>query len=252
MFKRLIGECVGSFSLVFFGCGSTALASGYFRPDIGLVCQAVAFGLAATTLVYVLRPVCAAHFNPAVTVGFAIANRFPVRDLVPAISAQVGGATAGAWLLYIVASARPGASPDLIAFGANGYGAHSPAGYQLHAALIVEALMTFVFVLVNLSVASGRQARLGGAVLVGLSLTLCSLLAIPVTNASMNPARSTGAALVVGGWALDQLWLFWAAPLVGGVLAGLVHPMIQRSASSKSEPLTRAGRIAGTLDEQPS
>lgn len=251
MFKKLIGECVGSFSLVFFGCGSTALASGYFRPDMGLVCQAVAFGLAATTLVYVLRPVCAAHFNPAVTVGFAIANRFAVRDLLPTMAAQVGGATAGAWPLYIVASARPAIPLNLIAFGANGYGAHSPAGYQLHAALIVEALMTFVFVLVTLSVASGRHARFNTAVLVGLSLTLCSLLAIPVTNASMNPARSTGAALVVGGWALDQLWLFWAAPLAGGVLAGLFHPILQRRATSKSEPLTCVGRIDGGLDKQP-
>jgi aquaporin Z len=250
MFKKLIGECLGSFSLVFFGCGSTALASGYFHPDMGLVCQAVAFGLAATTLVYVLRPVCAAHFNPAVTVGFAIANRFPVRDLAPTLAAQVAGAIAGGWLLYIVASARPGVSPDLITFGANGYGVHSPAGYQLHAALIVEALMTFVFVLVTLSVASGRHARFNGAVLIGLSLTLCSLLAIPVTNASLNPARSTGVALVVGGWALDQLWLFWAAPLAGGVLAGLIHPMLQRSASTKSEPLTRVSRIDGALDKQ--
>ncbi|WP_158937203.1 aquaporin [Burkholderia sp. S171] len=250
MFKKLIGECVGSFSLVFFGCGSTALASGYFRPDMGLVCQAMAFGLAATTLVYVLRPLCAAHFNPAVTVGFAIANRFPVRDLVPTITAQVAGATVGGWLLYIVASGRTGVSPDLIAFGANGYGAHSPAGYQLHAALIVEALMTFAFVLVTLSVASGRQARFNGAVLIGLSLTLCSLLAIPVTNGSLNPARSTGAALVAGGWALDQLWLFWAAPLAGGVLAGLVYPMLQRSATSKSERLTQVGRIDGVLDKQ--
>lgn len=250
MFKKLIGECVGSFSLVFFGCGSIALASGNFRPDIGLVCQAVVFGLAATTLVYVLRPVCAAHFNPAVTVGFAVANRFPVRDLIPAITAQVGGATAGAWLLYVVASARPGVSPHLIAFGANGYGAHSPAGYQLHAALIVEALTTFVFVLVNLCVESDRQARLSGAVLIGLSLALCSLLAIPVTNASLNPARSTGVALVVAGWPLDQLWMFWAAPLAGGVLAGLVHPMLQRGASSNGEPLTHVGRIDGALDKQ--
>lgn len=251
MFKKLIGECVGSLSLVFFGCGCTALASGYFRPDMGLVCQAVAFGLAATTLVYVLRPISGAHFNPAVTVGFAIANRFPVRDLIPTIAAQVGGAIAGAWLLYVVASARPGASPDLIALGANGYGAHSPARYQLHAALIVEVLMTFVFVLVNLAVASGKRARFGGSALIGLSLTLCSLLAIPVTNASMNPARSTGPALVMGGWALDQLWLFWAAPLAGGVLAGFFHPMLQRNASADTGPMKHVGRIRGALDNQP-
>jgi aquaporin Z len=250
MFKKLIGECVGSFSLVFFGCGCAVLASGYFRPDTGLVCQAVAFGLAATTLAYVLRPVCGAHFNPAVTVGFAIANRFPVRDLIPAIAAQVSGAIAGAWLLYVVASARPGVSPDPIAFGVNGYGAHSPGRYQLHAALIVEVLMTFVFVLVNLAVASGKRARFGGPALIGLSLTLCSLLAIPVTNASMNPARSTGPALVMGGWALDQLWLFWAAPLAGGVLAGLSYPLLQRNASNANDPVKHVGRIDGALDNQ--
>ncbi|SAL14720.1 aquaporin Z [Caballeronia sordidicola] len=251
MFKKLLGECLGTFSLVFFGCGCTALAGGYFRTDVGLICQAVAFGLAATTLVYVLRPISSAHFNPAVTVGFAIANRFPVRDLMPTIAAQVGGAIAGAWLLYVVASARPGASPGLVALGVNGYGAHSPARYQLHAALIVEVLMTFVFVLVNLAVTSGKRMRIGGAALIGLSLTLCSLLAIPVTNASINPARSTGPALVMGGWALDQLWLFWAAPLGGGVLAGFVFPMLQRNASASNSKMQGTSRIGGALDNQP-
>jgi aquaporin Z len=259
MFKKMLGECVGTFSLVFFGCGCTALASGYFHPDLGLVCQAVAFGLAATTLVYVLRPISCAHFNPAVTVGFAIANRFPIRDLLPTIAAQVCGAVAGTWILYVVASARPGASPDLIVLGANGYGAHSPARYQLHAALIVEVLMAFVFVLVNLAVTSGKRMRIGGPALIGLSLTLCSLLAIPVTNASINPARSTGPALVMGGWALDQLWLFWAAPLAGGVLAGFFFPMLQRDASTvastdastSSGPIKNIGRIGRALDNQP-
>ena len=251
MFKKMLGECVGTFSLVFFGCGCTALASGYFRTDLGLICQAVAFGLAATTLVYVLLPISCAHFNPAVTVGFAIANRFPIRDLLPTIAAQVCGAVAGTWILYVVASARPGASPDLIVLGANGYGAHSPAQYQLHAALIVEVLMAFVFVLVNLAVTSGKRMRIGGPALIGLSLTLCSLLAIPVTNASINPARSTGPALVMGGWALDQLWLFWAAPLAGGVLAGFFFPMLQRDASTSSGPMKNIGRIGGALDNQP-
>jgi aquaporin Z len=250
MFKKMLGECVGTFSLVFFGCGCTALASGYFRTDLGLICQAVAFGLAATTLVYVLRPISCAHFNPAVTVGFAVANRFPIRDLLPIIAAQVCGAVAGTWILYVVASARPGAPPDLIALGANGYGAHSPARYQLHAALIVEVLMAFVFVLVNLAVTSGKRMRIGGAALIGLSLTLCSLLAIPVTNASINPARSTGPALVMGGWALDQLWLFWAAPLIGGVLAGFFFPMLQRDASTGNGPMKNTGRIGGPLDKQ--
>ena len=251
MFKKILSECVGTFSLVFFGCGSTALASGYFRTDLGLICQAVTFGLAATTLVYVLRPISGAHFNPAVTVGFAVANRFPVRDLIPTIAAQVCGAIAGAWLLYVVASARPGVSPGPVALGVNGYGVHSPARYQLHAALIVEVLMTFVFVLVNLAVTSGKRMRASGAALIGLSLTLCSLLAIPVTNASLNPARSTGPALVMGGWALDQLWLFWAAPLAGGVLAGFFYPTLQRNASADNSSVQNASRVGGVLDKQP-
>ncbi|WP_082508375.1 aquaporin [Burkholderia sp. Leaf177] len=250
IFKKMLGECVGTFSLVFFGCGCTALASGYFRADLGLICQAVAFGLAATTLVHVLRPISYAHFNPAVTVGFAIVNRFPIRELIPAIAAQVFGAMVGAWLLYVVVSARPGASPDFVAFGVNGYDAHSPAQYQLHAALIVEVLMTFVFVLVNLVVASGKRMRMGGPALIGLSLTLCSLLAIPVTNASINPARSTGPAVVMGGWALDQLWLFWAAPLAGGVLAGLFFPMLQRSSPVKNRLVRHPARVSGALDKQ--
>jgi aquaporin Z len=251
MFKKMLGECVGTFSLVFFGCGCTALASGYFRADLGLICQAVAFGLAATTLVYVLRPISYAHFNPAVTVGFAIANRFPIRELIPAIAAQVCGAIVGAWLLYVVASGRPGASPGLVALGANGYGAHSPGRYELHAALIVEVLMTFVFVWVNLVVTAGKRMRIGGPALIGLSLTLCSLLAIPVTNASINPARSTGPALVMGSWALDQLWLFWAAPLAGGVLAGFFFPMLQRNASVDTRPIRHTGRVSGALGKQP-
>jgi aquaporin Z len=250
MFKKLIGECVGSFALVFLGCGSTVLASAHFSPALGIVCQAVAFGLAATTLVYVLRSVSCTHFNPAITVGFAIANRFPVRDLVPAIAAQVGGASAGGWLLYIVASGSSSGSPALIAFGANGYGAHSPDGYQWQTALFVEAFMTFVFVLVNLKVASSRYARTSGPMLIGLSLTLCSLLAVPVTSASMNPARSTATALVVGGCALDQLWLFWAAPLAGGVLAGLFYPILQRGGSSRSKHSMHVGGIGGAFDRQ--
>lgn len=251
MFRKMVGECIGTFSLVFFGCGNTALAGGYFRADIGFICQAMAFGIAATTLVYVLRPISSGHFNPAVTVGFAVANRFPVRDLFPVIAAQVCGAIAGSWLLHVVASARPGVSPGFIALGVNGYGAHSPARYQLHAALIVEVLMTFVFVLVNLAVTSGRRMRFGGPALIGLSLTLCSLLAIPVTNASINPARSTGPALVMGGWALDQLWLFWAAPLAGGVLAGCFFPLLQHSASIDENAMRDASRVPGALNKQP-
>lgn len=237
MIRRALAECAGTFSLVFFGCGCSVLTSGYFHSDVGLLCQAIVLGLVATTLVYLIRPLSGAHFNPAVTVGFAIANRFPVRELIPYLFAQVVGASAGAALLYFVASGRQGVQLELSRFGANGYGAHSPRHYELHAALIVEVLLSFAFVLVYLIVASGKRARLSGPVVIGLACALMSLMSIPVTNASMNPARSTGLALVVGGWALDQLWLFWAAPLAGGVLAGLLHPFLIRNTSrTRSHP----------------
>lgn len=251
MLKKLISECVGSFSLVFFGCGCTVIASGYFRPDMEMVCQAVAFGLASTMLFHVFRPVSGAHFNPAVTVAFAIADRFPTRDLVPYIVAQVAGAVGGAVVLYVVASGRGDVSMNLATLGANGYGAHSPAGYQIRSALIVEALVTFVFVLVNLVAASGRIARFSGPALIGVSMTLCSLIAIPVTNGSMNPARSTGPAFVVGGWALDQLWLFWAAPFAGAVLAGLFYPVIARKTPRAGGSPQRPVSIDAPFNNQP-
>jgi aquaporin Z len=238
--RKMIAECAGSFSLMFFGSGCTVLASGILRSDVRLLCQSLAIGLVAAALVYFVRRVSGAHFNPAVTVGFAIANRFPVCDLVPYIAAQVSGAIAGAALLYVVASGRQGFVPDLSTFGANGYGAHSPGRYQWHAALIVEALMTFAFVLVKLAVTFDKRARQSEPIIVGLALALSSLAAIPVTNASMNPARSTGLAFVVGGWALDQLWLFWAAPLAGGVLAGLFQPLIARHMSDPPLPQEHA------------
>jgi aquaporin Z len=229
--RSAIAECAGTFSLVFFGCGCSVLAGGYFHSDVGLLFQAAVLGLSVTILIYLIRPVSGAHFNPAVTVGFAIANRFPVRDLIPYLVAQVVGAIGGAASLYFVVSGRQGVHLELSTFGANGYGMHSPGRYELHAALVVEALLTFAFVLVYLIVASARRARLAGPVVIGLAFALMSLMAIPVTNASMNPARSTGLAVVVGGWALDQLWLFWAAPLAGGVLAGLLHPVVVRKMS---------------------
>jgi aquaporin Z len=240
--RRAIAECAGTFSLVFFGCGVSVLTGGYLHSDVGLLCQAVVLGALTTSLVYLIQPVSGAHFNPAVTIGFAIANRFPVRDLVPYLVAQVGGAIAGAALLYFVASGRQGVHLELSAFGANGYGAYSPGRYGLHAALIVETLLTFAFVLVYLIVAPAKHARLSGPIVIGLAFALLSLMAIPVTNASMNPARSTGIALVVGGWALDQLWLFWAAPLAGGMLAGLLHPVVMRN-MSRAMPHAEHGPI---------
>ena len=251
MIRSAIAECAGTFSLVFFGCGCSVLTSGYLHSDVRLIWQAVVLGLLATILVYLIRPLSGAHFNPAVTVGFAIANRFSVRDLVPYLVAQVGGAIAGAALLYFVASGRQGVHPDLSRFGANGYGAHSPGRYQLHAALIVEVMLTFAFVLVYLVVASSKRARLAGPFVIGLAFALMSPMAMPVTNASMNPARSTGLALVVGGWALDQLWLFWAAPLAGGVLAGLLHPVLIHNRSRATPHPERASVKSGPPCQSP-
>lgn len=228
MIKRLVSEWLGSFSLVFFGCGCTALASGYLQSDVAVIYQATVFGLVVAVLFHLLRPVSGAHFNPAVTIGFALADRFSIRDLVPYIAVQLVGAVCGAAALYVVVCGRGSVPVDAANFSPNGYGEHSPNGYSAGSAMIVEALVTFIFVLVNLAISRRNAVRFGGAALVGVSLMLCTLIAMPVTNASMNPARSTGIALVAGGYALDQLWLFWAAPLLGGLMAGLLYPLFAR------------------------
>jgi aquaporin Z len=226
--------------LLLFGSGCTVLASGALRHDMRLLCQSLAIGIVTAVLVCFVRRLSGAHFNPAVTVGFAVANRFPVRDLVPYIVAQVGGAIAGVSLLYYMASGRQGFGPDLATFGANGYGVHSPGRYGWQAAFTVEALLTFAFVLIRLLLRSDKRNRISEPIVIGIALALASLVAIPVSNASMNPARSTGLALVVGDWALDQLWLFWAAPLAGGLLAGLLHPVLARRLHDTSPPQERA------------
>ncbi|SAL13268.1 MIP family channel protein [Caballeronia humi] len=226
MIRRLTAECAGTFWLVLMGCGCSALAAGSFVADPGVLAQSIAFGLAMTAASYLLGPISGAHFNPAVTVGLAVANRFPVRDLVPYILAQLAGATSGAALLYFLARARPGFELYAPSFGVNGYDSHSPGNYQLHAAFVIEAVMTFAFVIVKLATSAGRAFRVGGPLIVGLTLALIYVVTMPVTGASVNPARSTGPALVVGGWALDELWLFWAAPLAGGILAGVSFPLL--------------------------
>ncbi len=222
--KRLIVEGAGTAWLVFIGCGTAALNTG--AQGCSVMAVPLAFGLALATATYVLGRFSGAHFNPAVTVAFVTAQRFPVRDLAPYIAAQVLGAAAGAALLMYIASGRPGFELAASEFGATGYGDHSPADYSLHSALAVEITMSFAFVLARMLVSKGRWANLVGPLVVGLWLMLSYVVATPVTNASLNPARSTGPALFVGDWALDQLWLFWAAPLAGGMLAGLLHSRV--------------------------
>jgi aquaporin Z len=222
MFRKYLAEFIGTFWLVLGGCGSAVLAATFPEVGIGLTGVSLAFGLTVLTAAYALGPISGGHFNPAVTVGLWAGGRFPAKQIGPYIVVQVCGAIAAAAVLYAIASGKPGFDAAA-GFAANGYGDHSPGNYTLASALITELVMTFMFVLVILG-ATHTRAPVGFAGLaIGLALTLVHLISIPVTNTSVNPARSTGPALFAGGWALAQLWLFWLAPLLGGVLAGVLH-----------------------------
>jgi aquaporin Z len=222
MFPKLAAEFIGTFWLVLGGCGSAVLAAAFPQLGIGFVGVSLAFGLTVLTGAYALGPISGGHFNPAVSVGLWAGGRFPGASLVPYVITQVVGAAAGAAVLYLIASGKAGF--DLAGgFASNGYAEHSPGGYSLTAALVSEVVMTFMFLIVILG-ATHQRAPVGFAgIAIGLALTLIHLISIPVTNTSVNLARSTGPALFVGGWALQQLWLFWAAPLVGAALAGFVY-----------------------------
>ncbi|MBW8788054.1 aquaporin Z [Rhizobium laguerreae] len=220
MQKSLVAEFLGTFWLVFGGCGSAVLAAAYPELGIGFVGVAFAFGLTVLTMAYAVGGISGGHFNPAVSLGLTVAGRFPAARLVPYIVVQVVGAIAAAALLYLIASGKAGF--ELGGFAANGYGDHSPGGYSLLSALLIEVLLTMFFLIIILGSTSSRVPAGFAPLAIGLGLTLIHLVAIPVTNTSVNPARSTGQALFVGGWALQQLWLFWIAPLAGGALGGLV------------------------------
>ena len=226
--NRLYAEFLGTAWLVLGGCGSAVLAAGFPQLGIGFAGVALAFGLTVLTMVYALGPVSGGHFNPAVTVGLAFGRRFPWSDVVQYVIAQVLGGIAGAAILYVVATGKAGA--DIGSFATNGYGEHSPGGYGLLAAAVIEVVMTFGFVTVILGVTDKRAAAVAAAapLAIGLCLTLIHLVSIPVTNTSVNPARSTAPALFAGGAALSQLWLFWVAPLVGGAIAGLAYGLLGR------------------------
>jgi aquaporin Z len=220
---RAAAEALGTFWLVLGGCGSAVLAAKFPNVGIGLLGVAFAFGLTLLTMAFAIGHISGCHINPAVSFGLWAGNRFPAADLVPYIIAQVVGAVVASFVLYLIASGQPGF--DLVAsgFAANGYGAHSPGGYSLFAAAVCEIVMTFMFLMIILG-ATDTRAPAGFAPLpIGLGLTLIHLISIPVTNTSVNPARSTGPALFVGGWALDQLWLFWLAPIAGALLAGIAY-----------------------------
>ncbi|MBY3156951.1 aquaporin Z [Rhizobium laguerreae] len=220
MQKSLVAEFLGTFWLVFGGCGSAVLAAAYPELGIGFAGVAFAFGLTVLTMAYAVGGISGGHFNPAVSLGLTVAGRFPAARLVPYIVVQVVGAIAAAALLYLIASGKAGF--ELGGFAANGYGDHSPGGYSLLSALLIEVLLTMFFLIIILGSTSSRVPAGFAPLAIGLGLTLIHLVSIPVTNTSVNPARSTGQALFVGGWAQQQLWLFWIAPLAGGALGGLV------------------------------
>jgi aquaporin Z len=224
--RRAAAEFIGTGWLVFGGCGSAVMAAAFPHVGIGLLGVALAFGLTVLTMAYAIGHISGCHLNPAVTVGLWSGGRIPAADVLPYVVAQVLGGIAGAGILYLIASGAPGF--DLAGgFASNGYAEHSPGGYPLSSAALCELVMTFMFLLIILG-ATHHGAPKGFAPLaIGLGLTLIHLVSIPVTNTSVNPARSTGPALFVGGWALSQLWLFWVAPLAGAVLAGLFSRWIE-------------------------
>ncbi len=220
--KKLGAEFIGTFWLVFGGCGSAILAAAYPELGIGFAGVALAFGLTVVTMAYAVGHISGAHFNPAISFGLWAGKRFPAKELLPYVIVQVLGAIFAGAVLYIIASGQAGFSTDG-GFASNGYGEHSPGGYSLVAALVAEVVLTAMFLIIIMG-STDKLAPAGFAPLaIGLALTLIHLISIPVTNTSVNPARSTGVALFAGGWAIEQLWLFWVAPIIGGIIGGIIY-----------------------------
>ena len=229
--KKFIAEFIGTLWLVLGGCGSAVLAAGFPEMGIGFVGVSLAFGLTVVTMAYAIGHISGCHLNPAVTIGVWIGGRFEGKDVFPYIVAQVMGGIAGAAILYLIASGKS----DFVlgGFAANGYAEHSPGGFDMTSALITELVLTFIFLFVILGSTYTKAPRGFAGLAIGLCLTLIHLISIPVTNTSVNPARSTSQALFVGDWALDQLWLFWLAPIVGAAIAGLVYKAISPEITDK-------------------
>lgn len=223
--KKAAAEFFGTFWLVFGGCGSAVLAATFPSTGIGFLGVALAFGLTVLTMAYAIGHISGCHLNPAVTLGLAVGKRFPFNELLPYVVAQVSGGAAGAGVLYLIASGKEGFS-TAGGFASNGYGAHSPGGYSLMACFLAEVVLTFFFLMIILGSTHGKAPTGFAPIAIGLGLTLIHLMGIPVTNLSVNPARSTGPALFAGGWALSQLWLFWVAPIIGAAIAGIIYPQI--------------------------
>ncbi len=237
--KRAAAEFFGTFWLVFGGCGSAVLAAAFPNVGIGLLGVSLAFGLTVLTMAYAIGHISGCHLNPAVSIGLVVGMRFPAAELPHYIAAQVLGAIAGAGTLLVIASGKAGFDVSA-GFASNGFDAHSPGGYSLMACLTAEVVLTFFFLMIILGATDKRAPGGFAPIAIGLGLTLIHLIGIPVTNLSVNPARSTGPAIFVGGWALEQLWLFWVAPIVGAVIAGVVYPAI--ASEDEAPKVMAAGR----------
>lgn len=222
--KKFIAEFIGTFWLVLGGCGSAVLAAAYPELGIGFVGVSIAFGLTVVTMAYAIGHISGCHLNPAVTIGLWVGGRFDKKELLPYIAAQVLGGIAGAGTLFLIASGKEGFETG--GFAANGYGEHSPGGYSMIAALVTEMVMTFMFLIIILGSTHSKAPKGFAGLAIGLGLVLIHLISIPVTNTSVNPARSTSQAIFAGGWALNQLWLFWVAPIIGAILAGLFYKIM--------------------------
>ena len=236
--QRLAAEFIGTAWLVLGGCGAAVLAAAFPALGIGFVGVSLAFGLTVLTMAYAIGHVSGCHLNPAVSVGLWAGGRFPGKSLLPYIAAQVLGAVAGAGVLYVIASGHPGFDAAASGFASNGYGEHSPGGFSMAACLVTEVVMSFAFLFVILGSTRGSAPNGFAPIAIGLCLTLIHLISIPVTNTSVNPARSTGPALFQGGWALGQLWLFWVAPIVGALIAGVVYKWVGGETNPKPVPVT--------------
>lgn len=223
--KKVVAEFIGTFWLVLGGCGSAVLAAAFPEVGIGLFGVSMAFGLTVLTMAFAIGHISGCHLNPAVSIGLWAGGRFPAKDLTPYIIAQVAGAIAGGGVLFLIASGKAGF--DVTAgFASNGFGLHSPCEYSMFAALVAEVVMTMMFLLVILGSTDARAPKGFAPIAIGLCLTLIHLVSIPVTNTSVNPARSTGVAVFAGGWAIEQLWLFWLAPIIGAVLGAVIYRFI--------------------------
>jgi aquaporin Z len=230
--KKYAAELIGTFWLVFAGMGAAVITAGFPNVGIGMLGVALALGLTVMTMAYAIGHISGCHLNPAVTVGLAAGGRFPASDILPYVIAQVVGAIIGAGVLYMIASGTAGFDPAA-GFASNGYGEHSPGKYSLAAGFLMEVVMTGMFLFIIMGATHGKAPAGFAPIAIGLGLTLIHLAAIPVTNASVNPARSTGTAVFAGGWALAQLWMFWVAPLIGGALGGMLYHWLSKDPSGE-------------------